>query len=110
MGVNFCRGSLGWCLVACLTTSSVLAEPDAERQATLRHLLRHDCGSCHGMTLRGGLGPALLPENLGNRSDELLVNTILNGRPGTPMPPWRNELSEADARYLVQVLRTGAAP
>jgi len=81
--------------------------PDAGRQAQLLYLLKHDCGSCHGMTRKGGLGPALLPENLRDRPEELLVNTILDGRPGTPMPPWRGELSAADARWLVEVLNRG---
>jgi cytochrome c55X len=86
----------------------VMAEtPDAGRQTQLLYLLKHDCGSCHGMTRQGGLGPALLPENLQTRPQELLVTTILDGRPGTPMPPWRGELSEADARWLVEALNRG---
>jgi cytochrome c55X len=81
--------------------------PDAQRQAELLYLLKHDCGSCHGMTRKGGLGPSLLPGSLRDRPDALLVNTVLDGRPGTPMPPWRGELSEQDARWLVDVLRKG---
>jgi len=85
-----------------------LAEaPDAGRQTQLLYLLKHDCGSCHGMTRKGGLGPALLPENLHDRPEELLVTAILDGRPGTPMPPWRGELSAADARWLVEALNRG---
>lgn len=85
-----------------------LAEvPDAERQAQLLYLLKHDCGSCHGMTRKGGLGPALLPQNLREFPVEFLVATILDGRQGTPMPPWRGELSEADARWLVEALNRG---
>ena len=38
------------------------------RQAELSHMVKQDCGSCHGMTLKGGLGPALLEENLQNLS------------------------------------------
>jgi cytochrome c55X len=81
--------------------------PDTGRQAQLLYLLKHDCGSCHGMTRKGGLGPALLPENLRDFPPEFLVTTILDGRPGTPMPPWRGELSEADARWLVEALNRG---
>lgn len=80
---------------------------DEHRQAELRHLLFHDCGSCHGMTLQGGLGPALLPETLAGKPDEFLKYTILNGRAGVPMPPWRDILSESDVAWLVQVLRKG---
>lgn len=89
--------------------ASVLAEPSAERQQELRHLLKHDCGSCHGMTLKGGLGPALLPENLANKADVVLKQTILHGRPPTPMPPWKGILSEDDVDWLVMLLRKGGA-
>jgi cytochrome c55X len=81
--------------------------PSAPRQAELLHLLRHDCGSCHGLTLKGGLGPALLPNALSGTPDEVLVATILYGRPGTPMPPWRFALSEQETRWLVSILRKG---
>ncbi len=85
----------------------VFAEPSAERQQELRYLLKHDCGSCHGMTLKGGLGPALLPESLGNRADVILKQTILHGRPPTPMPPWKAFLSEDEVEWLVMLLRSG---
>ncbi len=83
------------------------AAPDAARRAWLDNLLAQDCGSCHGLTRKGGLGPPLLPGNLAGKSDALLVKTILQGRPGTPMPPWNTELSADDARYLVRQLRRG---
>lgn len=82
-------------------------EPGAARQAELLHLLRHDCGSCHGLRLNGGLGPALLPAALADKPMELLVQTILEGRAGTAMPPWRTQLSTAEAQWLVRRLRRG---
>jgi cytochrome c55X len=94
-------------LVICCPAGALAGAPDAGRQAQLLYLLKHDCGSCHGMTRKGGLGPALLPENLHDFPPEFLVMTILDGRPGTPMPPWRGELSEADARWLVEALNRG---
>lgn len=89
------------------TACTAAAGPDSTRQAELLYLLKHDCGSCHGITRKGGLGPPLLPENLRDRPPSALVGTVLDGRPGTPMPPWRGELSEAEANWLVEVLRTG---
>ena len=47
-----------------LISAFTWAAPDATRQAELRYLLKQDCGSCHGMTMKGGLGPALLPQTL----------------------------------------------
>ena len=35
-----------------------------ERAVALRHFLTQDCGSCHGLTLGGGLGPPLQREQV----------------------------------------------
>lgn len=80
---------------------------DAARLATL---VRQDCGSCHGLTLKGGLGKPLTPEHLQSWSREQLVSIILDGVPGTPMPPWRPLLSEADARWIADRLQEGGLP
>lgn len=81
--------------------------PGLQRKADIIRLVRQDCGSCHGMTLAGGLGPALLPALLRDKPSESLVATILHGRPGTPMPPWRDFLSEDEARWIVDKLQKG---
>lgn len=83
------------------------AEPSPARQKELIHLVRQDCGSCHGMTLQGGLGPALLPATLAGKPAEGLVATIIGGRPGTPMPPWHRFLAEDEAQWIVAKLMTG---
>jgi cytochrome c55X len=85
---------------------SVAAEPDVARQKELVRLVRQDCGSCHGMTLQGGLGPALLPATLKDKPAEGLAATIYYGRPGTPMPPWKQFVSEAEASWIVDKLMT----
>jgi len=83
------------------------AEPPPARQAELIHLVRQDCGSCHGMTLKGGLGSPLLPEILRDKPVSSLVATVLQGRPGTAMPPWKSILSEAEAEWIVVRLLDG---
>lgn len=77
------------------------------RAAELEHLLLQDCGSCHGMRLTGGLGPALTPALMATRSTAALSAIILHGVPGTAMPPWSALLSEEDARWLALRLRNG---
>ena len=78
-----------------------------ERAAELGHMLKHDCGSCHGMTLKGGLGPSLLPEQFKDKSIEYIKLTILHGRSGTAMPPWKSIISEDDAEWLAEYLFSG---
>ena len=77
------------------------------RQTELIHLVRQDCGSCHGLTLNGGLGPALLPETLKDKSPEYLKAAILYGLAPSAMPPWKRFLSEADAEWIVINLQKG---
>ena len=76
----------------------------------LETMLRQDCGACHGGALKGGLGKPLLPEALGGRSVETLASIILDGLPGTPMPPWRPLLSSDQAAWLAQRLLKGSSP
>jgi len=95
-------------LLICFSSALYAAEPTPERQATLRNLLKNDCGACHGLTLQGGMGPALLPETLNGKPDELLVTTILEGRKGTAMPPWQPFMSRDEVVWLVEVLRKGS--
>ncbi len=80
-------------------------EPDHER---LERLVHQDCGSCHGMTLKGGLGPDLRSETLARYDREALAGVILNGIPGTPMPPWAPLMSDAEALWIAEYLLKGA--
>jgi cytochrome c55X len=77
------------------------------RQAQLTHIVKQDCGSCHGMTLKGGLGPALLVENLQDKPILFIQNTILYGRAGTAMPPWKTLLTEQEALWIAEQLKQG---
>lgn len=88
-----------------LVAPSVGAEalPQA-RQDRLAHLVQQDCGSCHGLRLTGGLGSPITPEALDGRSVEGLTSIILDGIPGTAMPPWRPLLSETEAQWIAEYL------
>ena len=91
-----------------LFTQTTVAEVDSARQNELLYFVKHDCGSCHGMTLKGGLGPALLPETLSAQPKEFLVTTIMEGRKNTAMPPWKTMLSHEDAAWITEQLQNGS--
>ena len=96
-----------WLACAGAASSAQAQSPDAARRAELVRLVRQECGSCHGMRLTGGLGPALTRQALADKPAESLVAAILQGRPGTPMPPWQPMLDEADAHWIVAELLRG---
>jgi cytochrome c55X len=81
---------------------------EAVDAAKLSNLVRQDCGSCHGLTLQGGLGKPLTAERLVQWNRDQLTHIILDGVPGTPMPGWRPLLSEAEAIWIADTLKEGA--
>ncbi len=95
--------------VVAVAATSAVAEPDAARRTELGNLLRHDCGSCHGLTLAGGLGPPLTAQALAARDERQLIDTILHGRPGTPMAPWAGILTPEETAWLVRAMKQGAS-
>jgi len=99
------RLALGLSLLAVL--SAAIADPAPARRAALLHMVKQDCGSCHGLTMQGGLGPPLVPAALADKDAEALQFVILRGRPGTAMPPWSPFVSDAEARWIVEQLKRG---
>lgn len=97
--------------VAVLGLTAMLGSAGAgERERRLTDFVRQDCGSCHGLTLRGGLGRSLLPKDLGDIQADGLAAVILDGIPGTPMPAWRGLLTEEEARWIAARLKEGFPP
>lgn len=95
-------------LLALAAASAAAADdPAPARRAELLHLVKQDCGSCHGLTMKGGLGPSLEPATLAGKDPEQMQFVILHGRRGTAMPPWSRFLSETEARWVVQQLKKG---
>jgi cytochrome c55X len=94
--------------MAVVLGGEAVADPlGSTQEQSLMNLLRQDCGSCHGLTMKGGLGAPLLPETLAGKPDEALAEIILDGLPGTPMPAWRPLLTEAEAAWMVRRLKQG---
>ena len=95
-----------WLLLLSVISTPVFADaPNPQRQAELANMLKHDCGSCHGLPLKGGLGPSLMPEAIADKNDALLFDAIQNGRAGTAMPPWKPFLTTDETHWLIQRLR-----
>ncbi len=79
----------------------------SERQKELKYMVQQDCGSCHGMRLKGGLGPSLLPERVSVLPKDYLIEAVTHGRKGTPMPPWEPILTDSEIAWIVEQLQSG---
>lgn len=109
-------GLTGMGCVACalvaiaLSGAAVIASPvSADRADELRHLIRQDCGSCHGLRLTGGLGRPITARALAGRDAQDIGAIILDGIPGTAMPGWRPLLTGDEARWIADYLLQGNA-
>lgn len=99
--------ALALALAASVAGAQTPPPPAPERAAQLVRMVRQDCGSCHGMRLTGGLGPALTREALAGKPPEYLAAVITHGIPGTPMPPWSALLQGSEARWIAERLASG---
>lgn len=99
----------GLLAVAALIPTPAPAGVTDQRAAELERLVLQDCGSCHGMTLKGGLGPDIRAATLAGTPPEALVAIILDGVPDKAMPPWRPLLTAEEARWIADYLLTESA-
>ncbi|MFQ5637497.1 MAG: c-type cytochrome [bacterium] len=69
-------------------------------------LFRSRCGTCHGLSGEGGIGPSLNNQDfLRLASNELLYKTIVVGRQNTAMPSW-SRLSKTEIASLIAFIRS----
>jgi cytochrome c55X len=69
-------------------------------------LFSRNCGGCHGYDVAGGSGPSLFSDTLlSKRTDDMLLYTIRNGRPGTRMPPWKALLTDTQIGAIIAYAR-----
>ena len=69
-------------------------------------LYEKHCVACHGLSRLGGMGPALLPENLSRLKKHNAEEVIQKGRIATQMPGFGEQLSEDEVKALVEFIYT----
>jgi len=68
------------------------------------------CAACHGADRLGGMGPALLPENLSRLKKPEAARVIRDSRPGVQMPAFKAELNEQQIAGLVELIYSPVVP
>jgi len=75
-------------------------------ETDLLSLYQNNCAECHGQDRLGGMGPALLPENLKRVRRKQATTSIRNGLPATQMPAFADKLSDEEIATLVDYIYT----
>ena len=78
-----------------------------ERQSELLDFVEQNCPACHGIRMRGSIGPALSKANLQHLSVNAVTLTILYGLTDKGMPAWEAQLTEGDAYWIAEFLKRG---
>lgn len=85
-------------MVAGLAPPALAADADA--------LYQRHCAECHGANRLGGIGPALLPENLVRLNKPQAAKIIAEGGAATRMPGFADSLTEDQVASLVELVFT----
>jgi cytochrome c553/WD40 repeat protein len=85
-----------------LAGQALAAEPAA--------LFAQQCARCHGADRLGGMGPALLPENLERLRKPEAIKTISNGRTATQMPAFGETLKAEEIAALAEWIYSPVTP
>ncbi|MBY6033171.1 c-type cytochrome [Marinobacter daepoensis] len=94
--------------VAMLMATAGATAGAPETESELANFVIQDCGSCHGLKLKGGLGPPLRPEDIEALPEAAVAAIIRQGVPGTAMPPWKALLTEQEILWISRQLKSGA--
>ena len=78
-------------------------------QDEISSLYAQHCAACHGADRLGGIGPALLPENLRRLKPKKAIAMISNGPPASQMPGFKERLSGAEIDGLAKFIYTPLA-
>jgi cytochrome c553 len=69
-------------------------------------LYSEHCASCHGADRLGGMGPALLPENLSRLKRTEAEKSISQGRIATQMPAFQDKLNSEQIQSIMNFIYT----
>ena len=94
-------------VISLLAVSGVAASASAlAADSDNMQVYKQHCAECHGADRLGGMGPALLPENLRRLRKKMASGVIANGRIASQMPGYGKVLSADQITALVDLIYT----
>jgi cytochrome c55X len=92
------RTALAFAVLVIVSATARAADPVRMQVDAGKDIYVTTCTSCHGSEGKGALGPPLAGRNL---SLDLIATTMLNGRSGTAMPPFKDVLDEKSRLEII---------
>jgi mono/diheme cytochrome c family protein len=93
---------------------ALLPSPEEMARPTSSQLVGDDlyaaeCAICHGLNREGigGFAPALTALSLSSRTDAEVKAAIVDGIPGTAMPPFKGRFTDEEIEVLLQFTKYG---
>ena len=96
--------------VAGLAASLLVALANLAQAADAPANFKQHCAACHGADRLGGIGPALLPENLARLRKAEAEKVLREGRAATQMPAFGQLLAADEIKALVEYAYTPIKP
>ena len=90
--------------------SSFASESSSADVAGVQTVYKEHCAACHGETRFGGIGPALLPENLARLRKPEALKVIAEGRVATQMPGFADKLDAQQMQQLADLIYSEVNP
>ena len=87
-----------------LAACCLLLASGAQASMPVEKLYATHCASCHGTDRLGGIGPALLPENLERLRRQEAIKTITQGSAASQMLGFADKLSKDEIESLVGLI------
>jgi len=98
-----------WPIWAMLILVASFISSGANANSETLILFQQHCAVCHGEDRLGGMGPALLPENLKRFRKKAAVDVVSNGRAATQMQGFSQLLDKQQIQSLVDFIYTPLA-
>ena len=95
---------LSLCVLRALVVYFLVFPCSSAAETSANALYVKHCQSCHGVNRLGGMGPALLPQNLARLKKDAAKKIIKNGRPATQMPAFDKVLKKSEQKLLLEYI------
>jgi len=106
---GLCLGYLRLSMAGCVLLLGMSSHAAPAVSPDAAGLYQANCAQCHGANRLGGMGPALLPENLKRLPRKAAVEVVKHGRAATQMPAFAGKVADADIEALVDYVYTPLA-